>query len=252
MLAGLLMYPAEMASDVVTNYREFLAGAPDEVSGGVAFICAPPIDMVPEPVRGKPVVGVVVIYTGPVDDGRRVLEPLLTFGPPAIAMVEPMPYVAVQQLLDQASPKGMRNYWSGDFFAELPDAAIKTLVESCAEPVSPMTQVILIPGGGQPTRVDSSSTAIDERMAPWNIHYLSMWADPADDNANIGYTRNVAAAMKPWTTGRVYLNFIGDEGPDRIKASYGSDTYDRMRSLKRTWDPDNVFRHNQNIPPAES
>jgi len=251
MLAGLLMYPAQMASEVLTNYRDFLTDAPDEVGGGVAFISAPPLDFVPEPVRGQPVVGVVVTYAGSVADGEKVLEPLLSFGPPAITMVQPMPYTAVQQLLDPANPSGMRNYWSGDFFTELPDAAIKTLIEHGTHPVSPMTQIILVPGGGAVARVDSGSTAIDERSAPWNIHYLSMWADPADDDANIGYTRGFVEAMKPWTTGRVYLNFIGDEGRDRVVDSYGADTYRRMRELKRTWDPDNVFRHNQNIPPAE-
>lgn len=252
MLAGLLMYPAPMASDVLTHYREFMATAPDEVGGGVAFISAPPLDFVPEPVRGQPVVGVIVVYCGPVEEGRSVLEPLLTFGPPAITMVEPMPYPAVQQLIDPANPSGMRNYWSGDFLAEMPDAAVKTLVELGTAPISPMTQIIVVPGGGALARVDPGKTAIDERSAEWNIHYLSMWADPADDAANIGYTREFVEAMKPWTTGRVYLNFIGDEGTDRVADSYGTDTYQRMRQLKRTWDPDNVFRHNQNIPPAEA
>ncbi len=248
--AGLLMYPAAMATEVVTHWRDFMETAPDEVGGAVAFICAPPADFVPEPVRGQPVIGIVVSYTGDVEEGRSVLEPLVSFGPPAISMVQPMPYVAVQQLLDPANPKGLRNYWSADFLAELPDKAISALVEVATHPVSPMSQVILVPGGGAVARVPAEATAFGGRDAAWNMHYLSMWSDPADDDVNITHTRDLAAALKPWTTGRVYLNFIGEEGGDRVEAGFGPEKYAKMRDLKRTWDPQNLFRHNQNIPPA--
>jgi FAD/FMN-containing dehydrogenase len=94
--------------------------------------------------------------------------------------------------------------------------------------------------------------AFGQRQTPWNIHYLSMWADPADTDRNIAYTRRVSAAMKPWTTGLVYLNFLGDEGQERIEAGFGPEKYDRLRRLKAKWDPANLFRHTQNIPPAPS
>jgi FAD/FMN-containing dehydrogenase len=250
-LGGLLMYPAAMAGEVVRFWRDFMSKAPDEVGSGVAFITAPPADFVPEPVRGHPVVGVVVAYAGPIEEGQAAMAPLLEFGPPAITMVQPMPYVAVQQLIDQANPSGMQNYWSADFLAELPDEAIDTLVSVATNPVSPLTQVILVAGGGAITRVDDDATAFGGRDAPWNIHYLSMWPDPQETQRNIDYTKHIAASMKPWTTGRVYLNFIGDEGAQRVASGFGSEKYARMRELKKVWDPENVFCHNQNIPPAD-
>jgi hypothetical protein len=165
-------------------------------------------------------------------------------------MVQAMPYVAVQQLLDAPNPKGLQNYWTADFFAELPDDAVDTLVDRATKPVSPMTQIILVPGGGAVARVPEDATAFGQRTAPWNIHFLSMWPDPADTETNIAYTRDLASAMKPWTTGRAYLNFIGDEGAGRVEAAFGPEKFARLQALKRKWDPENLFRHNQNIPPA--
>ena len=99
-------------------------------------------------------------------------------------------------------------------------------------------------------RVDDAATAFGQRNAPWNVHYLSMWADPADTDRNIAHTRALAAAMKPWTTGRVYLNYIGDEGVGRVEAAFGPEKYQKLQAIKQKWDPTNLFRHNQNIQPA--
>jgi FAD/FMN-containing dehydrogenase len=246
---GMLMYPPPMAAAVLRNFRDFFADAPDEVGGGVAFVTAPPVEMVPEPARGKPAVGVIVAYTGPLEEAESVLAPLLTFGPPVFAHVGPMPYVALQTLLDDANPHGMQNYWTADFLHELPDEAVDTLAALATAPVSPLSQVIIVPGGGAVARVPEEATAFGERQAPFNIHYLSMWPDPADTDANIAHTRKLAAAMKPWTTGAVYLNFIGDEGRERVESAFGEATLTRLRAIKAQWDPDNVFRHNQNIAP---
>ncbi|MDQ3145358.1 MAG: BBE domain-containing protein [Actinomycetota bacterium] len=249
-LGGMLMYPAPMAGDLVRFWRGFMATAPDEVGCALAFITAPPEEFVPEPVRGQPVVGAVICYAGPVEEGVEALRPLREFGPPGLDMVEPMPYVAVQQLLDPPNPKGMQNYWTADFMAELPDEAVDVFVGLATAPVSPLTQIILVPGGGALSRVDEEATAFGQRSAPFNIHYLSMWPDPADTEANIVYTRAIANAMKPWSTGRAYLNFIGDEGQGRVEAAFGPEKYARLQALKDRWDPDNLFRHNQNIAPS--
>jgi FAD/FMN-containing dehydrogenase len=107
-----------------------------------------------------------------------------------------------------------------------------------------------VPGGGAVARVGEDAMAFGQRGAPWNIHYLSMWPDPADTEQNIAYTRGLATAMKPWTTGRAYLNFIGDEGIGRVEAAFGTEKYQRLQALKDEWDPQNLFRHNQNIPPT--
>jgi len=247
---GMLMYPAAMAGELVRTYREFIAAAPDEVGSGLAFITAPPEEFVPEPVRGQPVVGIVCCYAGSAADGPEAYRALRELPYLGIDMLGEMPYVAVQQLLDPPNPKGMQNYWTADFLAELPDEAVDTLVGRATQPVSPMTQLILIPGGGAASRVAEDAMAFGQRSAPWNLHLLSMWPAPADTEANIAYTRDLAVAMKPWTTGRAYLNFIGDEGAGRVEAAFGPEKYARLSRLKREWDPTNLFRHNQNIAPA--
>jgi FAD/FMN-containing dehydrogenase len=248
-LGGMIMYPAEMARDVTRAYRDLMVGAPDELGSGLAYITAPPLDFVPEPIRGKPVVGILVCWVGDIAAGQQAIAPLVELAPPGAAMVQPMPYVAVQQLLEPANPKGRRNYWSADFLAELPDEAVDVLVEHGTNPASPFGQVILVPGGGAIARVDDDTMAFGERQSPWNIHYLNMWEDPAADEECIAYTRRIAQAMKPWASGRAYLNFIGDEGGDRVKAAFGPERYARLQEIKRAWDPDNLFRLNQNIPP---
>lgn len=250
MLGGMIIYPAAMARDVVRHFRDFMRDAPDEVGGGLAFITAPPAPFVPEPVRGHPIVGIILTYAGPPGDGEAALAPMRAFGPPPVDIVQPMPYVAVQSMIDQGNPEGMQNYWTGDFYADLPDEAVDVMVEHGTHPVSPMSQMILIPGGGAISRVDDDATAFGNRTSPWNFHYLSLWPDPADNDTNIAYTRNFANAMKPWTTGRVYLNFVGEEGLGRVQAAYGPERFAKLQAIKATWDPTNLFRHNQNIPPT--
>ena len=249
-LGGLLAWPAPMAGDVVRFWRDFMLSAPDEVGSALAFITAPPADFVPEPVRGHPILGCVVCYAGAVEEGEQVMRPLREFGPPPLDLLQPMPYTAVQDLITEANPRGLRNYWSADFLGELPDDAVDTLVEHATKPVSPFSQMLVVAGGGAIARVPEDATAFGERTAPFNMHYLSMWESEAHDEQNIAYTRAIASAMKPWTTGRAYLNFIGDEGLHRVESSFGEKKYARLQEIKTKWDPDNVFRHNQNIKPA--
>ena len=250
MLAGMLLYPPAMARGVVGHYRDFMATAPDEVGGGVAFITAPPADFVPEPVRGHPLVGVIITYAGPAEAGLDVVRPLREYGPPAVDLVAPMPYVAVQRMIEAGNPSGMQNYWSADFLHDLPDQAIDVLVEHGTRPVSPLSQMLLMPGGGALSRVPEDATAFGLRQAPWNTHFLSMWPDPVDTEKNVAYTKAISSAMDPWKTGRTYLNFIGDEGNTRVRSAFGPQKYARLQELKRVWDPDNFFSHNQNITPA--
>jgi FAD/FMN-containing dehydrogenase len=249
-LGGMLMYPAAMAADLTRFWRDFMLAAPDEVGSGMAFITAPPEEFVPEPVRGHPVVGVVLCYAGDPDEGEQVLQPMREFGPPGMDMVDRMPYVAVQQLIDASNPKGNLNYWSADFLAELPDKAVDTFVEHATKPVSPLSQMLILADGGAIARIDEDAAAFGQRTAPFDTHFLSMWTDPADTELNVAYVRAIATAMKPWTTGRAYLNFLGDEGLDRVEAAFGPEKFARLQALKDKWDPRNLFRHNQNIPPS--
>ena len=247
---GMLMYPHAMARDVIAHYRDFMAGAPDEVGGAPALISAPPEDFVPPPVRGKPVLGVVVCWAGEAAEGREMLKPLVEYGPPAVTMVDAMPYTALQGLLEPACPKGMRNYWTADFLGGLPDEAIDILVDRTAAVPSPLTQIIVIPGGGAIRGVADDAMAFGNRQDPWNVHYLGMWPDAGADAENIAFIRELSSAMKPYVSGGAYLNFLGDEGQQRVRDAFGPQKYERLVALKDRWDPDNVFRLNQNIRPS--
>lgn len=248
MLGGMLIFPADRAGEVVRAWRDWILDAPDEVATGVAFITAPPAPFVPEPVQGHPIVAMVCCYVGPIEDGERAFRPMRDLEP-AVDLLEPMPYLALQGLIEPGNPHGMQNWWTADFLAELPDAAIDTFVEHATKPVSPLSQMLIIPGGGAIARVPEDASALGQRHAPFNTHFLSLWPDPADADTNIAYTRAIASAMKPYTTGEAYLNFIGDEGAERVESSFGA-KWEKLRALKTKWDPDNFFHHNQNIPPA--
>ncbi|HET7312658.1 MAG TPA: FAD-binding oxidoreductase [Mycobacteriales bacterium] len=246
---GMLVFPAQRGVEVMRAYRDFVASAPDEVGSGLAFITAPHEEFVPEPARGHPAIGIICCYAGAPEDGAAAYAPLLELGP-AMAMVQPMPYVAVQQIIDAGNAKGRINYWTGDFYDEFPDEAIDVLVGIATQPVSPFTQIIVVPGGGAISRLGDDEMALGSRKAAFNFHFLSAWEDPNETQRNIDYTRRLAGALKPWSTGAAYLNFLGDEGQARIEASFGAAKWARLRQIKGKWDPENVFRHNQNIPPA--
>ena len=245
---GMLMHPAERGVELLKLLRDFMAEAPDEINAAVAFVSAPPEDFVPEPVRGQPVVGLVVSYTGEPEEGEKALAPLVEWGPPAVAMVQTMPYVALQGLLEPGNPEGMRNYWTAEF-VELPDEACKVFARFGNARPSPMAQAIVLPGGGAIARVNDDAMAFGQRGAPFNVHILTMWADPADDEACISFTRDFGSAMKPFVRGGAYLNFIGEEGASRVSEAFGSEKYARLQSLKQRWDPTNLFHLNQNVPP---
>jgi len=246
-LAGVLIYPAPMAAGVLRHLRDFMRGAPDEVGVGMVFTTAPDAPFVPEPARGQPVVIIQVIYAGEIEAGTRALAPLRAFGPPAADLVQPLPYTEFQKM--GGNWPGTQNYWTADFLGELPEQAIDSYAALAMKPLSPQSAVILVPGGGAPARVDEEATAFGMRTAPWNVHYICAWTDPDDNEKNIARVKEIASVLKPWATGRVYLNYIGDEGQSRIESSFGPEKLARLRQLKARWDPHNLFRHNQNIRP---
>lgn len=248
LLSGPLLYPPQMAAAVLRNYRDFMANAPDELGGGVVFTTAPNAPFVPEPARGKPVVLVNVVYVGNIAEGEKLIAPLRAFGPPVADLVHPISYTEVQQ--GAPNPWGFQQYSTADYMTGLPDEAIAVMAAHAMTPVSPETAIVIIPGGGAPSRVDEEATAFGARNAPFNIHYLAAWQNAADNAANIAKVKAIAGSMKPWATGRVYLNFLSDLDENRLEESFGAKKIKRLRALKRVWDPDNIFRHNQNIKPA--
>lgn len=248
-LAGLLMYPRDRAPEVLRHYRDFLADAPRELGGGVALMTGPPAPFVPPALQGKPVVTVIVAWFGEVDRGERYLEPLRAFGPPAVDIVQPMPYLALQSMLDNGMPHGRRHYWRSDNLRHVPDDAIDTMCACAATATSPFTQIILSPLGGAVADVAEGATALGGRSAPWMYHCYGVW-DHGDDRGHIEWVRATEQALRPYAAGRISLNFVSDAGDERVRASFGADTYRRLQAVKDRYDPDNVFRLNQNVRPS--
>ncbi len=247
LLGGVLMYPPPMAAAALRNFREFMKTAPDEVGGAFVLTTAPDAPFVPEPARGQPIVVIQVLYAGAIEEGMKVLAPLRAFGPPVADLIQPLPYTVFQTM--GGNFPGSQNYWTADFLTDLPDEAIEAHARQAFNPVSAESAIILVPGGGAPSRVAEEATAFGMRTAPWNVHYICGWSNAADNECNIARVKEVAAVLKPWATGRVYLNYIGDEGQTRIENSFGAEKLVRLQALKAKWDPDNFFRHNQNIRP---
>lgn len=248
LLGGMLVYPAEMAREVIRNFREVLPGAPDEIGSAISLTSAPDAPIFPEAVRGKAVVLVHLLYAGEYAAGEAATATIRAFGPPLADMVGPTSYVEHQGTTPLAP--GYRNYWTADFYDSLPDEAVDILAAAAQDPISPSTNIFIAPGGGYASRIAEDATAFGERRAPFNIHYLASWPDAAFDAEGTRRIKAVSAAMKPWSTGRVYLNYIGNEGQTRIDNAFGPAKMARLRALKAKWDPDNFFRNNQNISPA--
>jgi FAD/FMN-containing dehydrogenase len=247
---GMLLYPRPMAREVVRHYRDFIESAPREIGGGIAFISAPPHDPVPVEVQGKPMIGVILAYFGPEADAAEALRPMVEFGPPAMAMVAPMPYTALQMMQVDAFPLDARVYFKAEFLDEFSDEAIDTVIEMAAEPTSPITTVLFQPLGGAIADVAPADTALAVRDAKWCYHALTMWQpEMGPDEVHVKWTKDLAAAMKPYARPGIFLNFVSDEGVDRVRSSYGAH-WDRLVALKDKYDPANLFRQNQNIPPS--
>ena len=252
-LGGLTLYPAARAGVALRYFRELTENAPDELTLLFAANTAPPAPFVPEPLRGKPAVAILACWCGDLAEGERVLKPLRAFGPPAADVLGQMPYPALQSMLDGGAPHGMQNYWKGAYLGPLSDAAIDTVVDQAARMRSPLSQIHLHHLGGAVARVAEDATAFANRSATFAMNIIGMWPEPGPEAAAIHTTwaRQAFEAMTPHTTGGVYVNFLGDEGPERVKAAYGPRTYARLQEVKRRHDPENVFRLNQNIRPQD-
>ncbi len=251
--AGMILHPRAAAPELLRFYRDFMADAPDEVCGGFALLTAPPADFIPEPARGKPVAGLIVLYAGDPDAGERVLRPLVEWGDPWLAQVQPMPYVAVQAMTDDANPWGISEYFKIDYLPELPDPAIDALVDKAAQARSPFSAVYLGALGGAVARTDRTTMALEVPDAKWFYFCEALWSHPADADTEIAWARAFMDTMRPWGLDKAPANFISaDEVATRLRASYGADKYERLIALKDAYDPGNVFALNQNIPPTPS
>ena len=251
-LAGLVIHPASRAKEALRAWREYEASAPEEVTNGALLFHAPEAPFLSEALHGAPVIGMGGVYTGDIEKGEEALRSLREFGPPAADIFQPMPYTAAQVMADFLWPRGFHNYWKSGFLTELNDDLIDTVVQFYERVPSPMTTVVLEHNGdGAMDRVGEDETAFGHRDRPYNFLVTSVWSDAADADTNIQWTREFWEAMQPFLAGSVYVNYLGDEGEERVKAAYTPAKYERLVALKTKYDPMNLFRLNQNIKPAQ-
>ncbi|MDQ0759614.1 FAD-binding oxidoreductase [Streptomyces canus] len=244
---ALLLYLPELGPEVTRTFRDVIAAGPDEASGGVLYITGPPEEFVPPHLVGTLLCGALLTYAGGESDLRKTAEPLLAL-PHVTEIVGTMPYADVQCMIDD--PPGMRNYWSAEYLTGAPDDFVDAFCARAeALPVPTGTQHVLFPLGGA-IADGPREFPVPYRDAQWVVHPFGIWEDPADDERCVQWVRDVRADVRPWSTGAVYLNFIGDEGADRVVAGVGTENTRRLSEVKRRYDPDNVFRFNHNIRPA--
>ena len=242
-LGGMVIHPVERARDVLKFYREFTRTAPDALTSMAVCLTSP---------EGAPVVALLVCYNGPLAEGEKVLQPLRAFGPPLADHIGPMAYTALQNMLEAGFPSGLQNYWKSNFLHDLSDDAIAVMVDGFAQMPAPTSALVIEHIGGAVSRVGEDATAFTHRQAPYNLLIVGIWPDLANNDTNIRWVRQTWDAMQPFSSGGVYVNYLGqaaDEGAERIKEAYGVAKYERLLALKKQYDPTNLFRLNQNIDP---
>jgi hypothetical protein len=229
-----------------------MADAPDDLGAAAAFVSAPPDPSVPADMHFAPVFGLIICWTGDLDEGERIVAPIREVAQPVIDMVQPMPYTALQTMNDASAPHGTRAYMKAEMLPELSDEVIEKLARHGASRPGPMAQLLLEPMGGAIARVADSETALGRRDIDWLFHALSLWSEPDAEtaSAHVAWARELAADLAPHTTAGVYLNFTSDEGDQRVREMHGTERYAKLVELKDRYDPTNVFRLNQNIRPS--
>jgi hypothetical protein len=253
-LAGPILWDATDVREVLRFYRDFVRDAPDELGTVVRFGAAPPLPVIPEDLHWRPVVMVGTCYAGPTEDGEQVLRPLRASGlPPLLDLVGPTPYAGFQSALDSTVVHGWNYYWKSTHLPELRDDLIDVIAEHAFSCASPRSYAAMFHLKGAVSRVAEGATAFGNRQASHAITLDGVWR-PGENfgDRDTAWTRDFFTSLGPFREG-VYVNFLGgDEDPDRVREAYGDSVYDRLAGVKRMYDPDNVFRHNQNIRPRQS
>ncbi len=238
-VGGLVAFPFPETRQVLRAFREFADAAPDELTCTVAFLTTP---------EGQKALGIGVCYAGDLAQGERTVAPLRGMGTLVMDQVGPVPYTAVQSMLDEAMPHGSRYYVKAGMLAGLEDEVIEACAHHFARVPSPLTQVLLVQMGGAVSRRRADDSAFAHRQAGYNFVALSQWRHPGEDRANIEWTRAFHEALGPYWAEGVYVNDLMEEGRERVHQAYGA-AYDRLAALKARYDPTNFFRLNQNIRP---
>ncbi len=245
---GLVAWPAQAARDVLRFWRDWVRDTPDELCTMAAFLYAPPEPFVPQEVHGTPIFAIACLHLDPEGGAEDDLRPLRDLSP-AVDVLGPMPYTAIQGMFDAGVPRGSRNYWRSGYVDALTDDAIDAIISHTDKIPAPLGQVHVHQLGGAMSRVPAGATAFGNRDAGFLMNYIGLWLDPAEDVANTAWVRAASDAMAPYGTGARYVNFLADEGDAGVRSAYEADTFKRLQNLKATYDPTNFFHLNQNIQP---
>ena len=248
--AGPMLWPMEDATEVMRWYRAFITKAPNTINGFFAFLTVPPGPPFPEHLHHKKMCGIVWCYTGPAQRADQVFKPIRRFKTPALDLVGPLPHPALQSMFDGLYPPGHQWYWKADFVRELSDEAIALHVTYGAKLPSMQSTMHLYPINGAASRVKNNATPWCYRDAVWAQVMVGVDPDPANKERISAWAKDYWTALHPHSAGGAYVNFMMDEGHDRIRATYGRN-YDRLVKVKKRYDPTNLFRVNQNIKPAK-
>ena len=248
--AGLVLHPLSQGRDALRHMREFEDTSPQDFTNS-AVIFNPPAGLpVPEILHREGIVGLGGVYVGALEDAERILHPLRSFGPPVADTFQPMPYRAAQTMADFLWPRGSYNYWKSSYLKALTDDAIETILKFVSIAPSKRTVVVIEHNGdGAIEHVRDDETAFPHRHLPWDILVTAVWTNASESDANIRWTIEFWEAMRPYLSDAVYVNYLGEEGQDRVRAAYGT-KYERLVALKDKYDPTNFFRMNQNIKPS--
>ncbi|MGE0354491.1 MAG: FAD-binding oxidoreductase [Gemmatimonadales bacterium] len=248
-MSGLLIYPIEQAAGVLRQYREFVASAPDELAVWLVMRQAPPLPFLDAKWHGKKVLVVAALYAGSVRKGKQAIKPLRQIGKPVADAMMPHQYTQWNAAFDGLLAPGARNYWKSHDMAELSDDTLRILLEHAERVPTFGCEVFVAHMGGAAARVAEEATAYAHREASFIVNVHARWDEPSDDDRCIGWARELFQALAPHATGGVYVNFMTGEEKDRIKSAYGMN-YARLAQVKKEYDPGNLFRVNQNIPPG--
>jgi FAD/FMN-containing dehydrogenase len=246
--AGPMLWEIDEAPDVMRWYRKFIKEAPDDISGFFVFLVVPPGPPFPEHLHNKKMCGIVWCYTGPLDKAEDVFKPIRGFKKPALDFVGPIPHPALQSMFDPIYPPGLQWYWKADFFNELSDAAIEQHMKYGSQLPTMWSTMHLYPINGAAARVGKDDTPWAYRDATWAEVIVGVDPDPANKDRIIAWARAYWDALHPHSAGGAYVNFMMDEGEDRVKATYRGN-YERLARIKAKYDPGNLFSVNQNIKP---
>jgi FAD/FMN-containing dehydrogenase len=241
---GLAAYDPVHGAALARAFRDYHLDAPDAAGLLIGYLTAPPEEFVPTEWHGRLVAVLAGCWNGLVGEGEAALRPLVDTAEPLFDLFGPIPYAGLQSMIDD--PPGKRNWWTAEYLDELSDEAIDAFVGYSEQMPLGFTQSLLIPWGGEVAR--RTDTPLSKRDAAYVMHPFCVWDTPAEDEANVTWGKASREVFAPYRSGGVYLNFIGDEGEDRVRAAFG-DAYDRLAAVKERYDPENVFRGNQNIRP---